>query len=684
MGRDLQGFLLKRRSLKMKTLPFFLLNVSVTRADQDVCVTEWSECTETCDGGFQTCSNAAGGKLYQDCNLQDCPVTNLPHIPNECINGYFSACSVSCGGGTQSCTSTSANTGDGTFTRECNTHSCAGIRRWFIGQDTAELKIIGTEDPKFPLSSLDGGLQTMWRSGPVTSSSPQGLEVVFPTEVEFTEIILTPRQYHGRQIDQILGNSCSRYGECTERVRNLELLIDDKLISKTLANLRDYRWPLLHLLGWDDGHFLGICNECETIKSGTSVKFQWRHPEHSPAEILSISILYRIPGQIVDEDDDSDVTYTQLWEDCSVTCGSGTQWTRNICTGVWGEPGCPNSRERTYRECHMPACDIVWSTYNSGGKNFLEAEINDLGSTKPGFPLSNLRRGLAYMMRPEDFWQSGPVTESSPQGLELVFPQPVEIAHIALYVPWGLSSDHLFSCRHGTSNCDYRYTNLEFWVDDKLVSKTSKSFQLSHTHSDMFIKDVLIGWNTRNKLQICNDCESTQTGSRFRFIWTGGEYGKTWQHDGQLKEFWGNDPYPAALGRIEFSYRDPENKWDIVDDSKVEDCEDYNPCSVTCGGGEQECRNTCDGGKSHFGGPGCPGNRSVNRRSGCFSHDCRKVWNDWWSGDEIGEIRNLGGTKSGSISNIDRNFNTFWTSNLPSLSRKQLNICFTGEKHFKA
>ena len=111
----------------------------------------------------------------------------------------------------------------------------------------------------------------------------------------------------------------------------------------------------------------------------------------------------------------------------------------------------------------------------------------------------------------------------------------------------------------------FRYTNLEFWVDDKLVSKTSKSFQLSHTHSDMFIKDVLIGWNTRNKLQICNDCESTQTGSRFKFIWTGGEYGKTWQHDGQLKEFWGNDPYPAALGRIEFSYRDPgENIYFLV------------------------------------------------------------------------------------------------------------------------
>ena len=26
-------------------------------------------------------------------------------------------------------------------------------------------------------------------------------------------------------------------------------------------------------------------------------------------------------------------------------------------TGLWGHPGCPNSKERTYRECKMPDCD---------------------------------------------------------------------------------------------------------------------------------------------------------------------------------------------------------------------------------------------------------------------------------------------------------------------------------------
>ena len=57
------------------------------------------------------------------------------------------------------------------------------------------------------------------------------------------------------------------------------------------------------------------------------------------------------------------MTYSNLFSTCTVTCGSGTQYTTNICKhesglGTWGDPGCPNSSERTYRECHMPACDI--------------------------------------------------------------------------------------------------------------------------------------------------------------------------------------------------------------------------------------------------------------------------------------------------------------------------------------
>lgn len=73
-----------------------------------------------------------------------------------------------------------------------------------------------------------------------------------------------------------------------------------------------------------------------------------------------------------------------------------------------------------------------------------------------------------------------------------------------------------------------------------------------------------------------------------------------------------------------FNLKILEDSWDVVDDSKVEDCENFGFCSVTCGGGEQECTNRCDNGETHFGSPGCPLARGTRRRSGCFSHDCRK------------------------------------------------------------
>ena len=67
-----------------------------------------------------------------------------------------------------------------------------------------------------------------------------------------------------------------------------------------------------------------------------------------------------------------------------------------------------------------------------------------------------------------------------------------------------------------------------------------------------------------------------------------------------------------------------EDSWDVVDDSKVQECVSFNDCSVTCGGGEQQCNNICDNNESHFGGPGCPLAKMFRRRSGCFGHDCRK------------------------------------------------------------
>lgn len=94
------------------------------------------------------------------------------------------------------------------------------------------------------------------------------------------------------------------------------------------------------------------------------------------------------------------------------------------------------------------------------------------------------------------------------------------------------------------------------WVDDKLVSKTSKSYEVRRTE-DVYITNLFTGWNTQDRLQICNDCEKTQIGSRFKFVWTGGEYGKTWKLGGETKEFWENKPYPAQVSTIELKYRDP-------------------------------------------------------------------------------------------------------------------------------
>ena len=81
------------------------------------------------------------------------------------------------------------------------------------------------------------------------------------------------------------------------------------------------------------------------------------------------------------------------------------------------------------------------------------------------------------------------------------------------------------------------------------MSKTSKSYTLGTNRNLFFLEDFLIGYNTRDALAICNDCEKTQTGSRFKFIWTGGEYGEL---DNLQSE-----PFSAAVGNILLHYRDP-------------------------------------------------------------------------------------------------------------------------------
>ena len=95
----------------------------------------------------------------------------------------------------------------------------------------------------------------------------------------------------------------------TFRLRDVELLIDDQLVSKTLSDLQHYRWPTLYFLGWNDLQYLDVCNDCETMKSGKSVKFVWRNPESSPAELLSVWIQYRIPGKLNRENESEILIY---------------------------------------------------------------------------------------------------------------------------------------------------------------------------------------------------------------------------------------------------------------------------------------------------------------------------------------------------------------------------------------
>ena len=56
------------------------------------------------------------------------------------------------------------------------------------------------------------------------------------------------------------------------------------------------------------------------------------------------------------------------------------------------------------------------------------------------------------MLKIRDFLQ----LMDSPQGFELIFPEPVEVAQIKFIIPWWTDRHNLFNCPTGTSNCDWR------------------------------------------------------------------------------------------------------------------------------------------------------------------------------------------------------------------------------------
>ena len=51
-------------------------------------------------------------------------------------------------------------------------------------------------------------------------------------------------------------------------------------------------------------------------------------------------------------------------------------------------------------------------------------------------------------------------------------------------------------------------------------------------------------------------------------------------------------------------------------------CDDFEPCSVTCGGGTQTCQNECENGD--FGEKGCPEEEKTNTQT-CNEQECRKL-----------------------------------------------------------
>ena len=51
----------------------------------------------------------------------------------------------------------------------------------------------------------------------------------------------------------------------------------------------------------------------------------------------------------------------------------------------------------------------------------------------------------------------------------------------------------------------------------------------------------------------------------------------------------------------------------------IEECDNYGACSVTCGGGEQTCENSCANG--NFGDDECPETSRINKQD-CNINDC--------------------------------------------------------------
>ena len=148
-------------------------------------------------------------------------------------------------------------------------------KNWISGASAlGKINMIGSTYYNNPITNIDSNVNRAWHSNWAYTWRPQGVEVVFPEKYQFFSIIL-----HARR------ESC--YDCHTKRYSNVELLIDEKIISKTVNN---FIVPENFMIDFMSSSGKEECNECESGIVGSSVKFLWKT---SYAMISRIDIEYK-------------------------------------------------------------------------------------------------------------------------------------------------------------------------------------------------------------------------------------------------------------------------------------------------------------------------------------------------------------------------------------------------------
>merc|ERR1712136_173375 len=110
---------------------------------------------------------------------------------------------------------------NGPITDVCSQLSSKNERIWQPGCSEASLKINGGSHHSYPPQNLNRDPNTFWHS---TSGGGGGVVINFTKEVKFSSVKIGARKERGDWNDQ--------------RYRNVEVLVDGKLITKTSSNLK--------------------------------------------------------------------------------------------------------------------------------------------------------------------------------------------------------------------------------------------------------------------------------------------------------------------------------------------------------------------------------------------------------------------------------------------------------------